>query len=553
MEHRDENTEELVVYQTEADYGFDNRWKSGPLVDYSRIEDSHWDGRLLEMDHSNLLRIKIYGLSVHQISALLSKLSGSERLQELEIGGWPLLEASRSEYTFRALKLLSIDWIRVVDRDGKDAVKREMPPPSPTVKFKANRITTVYLGKWPVSSSCSISSLSIISLRSVRFFPSFISSFLTLCLTLRPEAGFDSVKYVLFSNILAIRHLEIDSDPNRKLPKFEHLETLVINCVQWVQLDITAKFAVGELGLLQQLHCNLARLDSTNYVPTGQDLERLHNVFRTIKRFRRAGEIPVFFHGVRINFDKKFTYFHLQERLMKAHYHNFVTNEIDLPACPSVVKFNFLDLHEVSQRGEFGDMRFNRMTNRVESRTISFAELYPNLQKIVLEEDEEHKTSQMDYFDFLAGCRALRELQLNAPGFPKPFYDRLSRLDSLRTLTGFYLIEPPDTPIRLDFDFLQNWSYLRHFCSNLSCKSVMIKLVQRMPLKSQFIFLFFSLSQEFHVTVQKRNDSQLEILLADETKGFEIRRTVDCQDAANYLNSQKPSYFSHWLDELPDV
>ena len=138
---------ELVVYRSqdiELDYLFDNRWKDNKLIDYNAVEV--WDDSRLQMDHTGLLRIKILHLLRNQITGLLNWLSGGP-LEVLEIDTLELLEASKTEYTFSELKLLSIDAIFAVDRKGLPAAQREMGPPWPTIKFIADKLETVDLGK----------------------------------------------------------------------------------------------------------------------------------------------------------------------------------------------------------------------------------------------------------------------------------------------------------------------------------------------------------------------------------------------------------------------
>lgn len=119
------------------------------FVNYSTIET--WDDSCLWMNYSKLKRIKIHGLSREPITGLLARLNESAaRLHELEIDTLPLLEGTgQMEYIFEELKLLSIDLIQVVDQAGQPAIQQEMPPPLPTVKFEAKRLTKVFLGKWP--------------------------------------------------------------------------------------------------------------------------------------------------------------------------------------------------------------------------------------------------------------------------------------------------------------------------------------------------------------------------------------------------------------------
>lgn len=142
--------EELIIFDYKGGrYEFNNRWKyDDVLVHYGSIE--HWDGSRLWMNCSQLNRIKIYGLDRQPIASLLARLSeDAARLQELEIDTLQLLAGSQTEYTFKDLQLLSVDCVRVVDHFGQPTIQTEMPPPLPTVKFKAKRLTKVFLGTYP--------------------------------------------------------------------------------------------------------------------------------------------------------------------------------------------------------------------------------------------------------------------------------------------------------------------------------------------------------------------------------------------------------------------
>lgn len=147
-EKRSWKSEELVIINYQGGgYEFNNRWLSTDslVVDYGSIE--RWNEDRLQMDNSNLRRIKIYGLQRESISDLLNRLSGSGRLYQLEIDVLRLLEGCRTEYTFEALRVFAVDAVRVVDLQGQPAVEREMPPPLPTIKLNARQLKTVHLGK----------------------------------------------------------------------------------------------------------------------------------------------------------------------------------------------------------------------------------------------------------------------------------------------------------------------------------------------------------------------------------------------------------------------
>lgn len=134
----------VIIHYKGGSYEFNNRWvSSNHLIDYGSIK--RWNHDLLQMNNTKLKRLKIYGLERKPIADLLEQLSG--QLLQLEISTLELLEGSRTEYSFKALKIFVVDSIQVVDRQGQPAPEREMGPPRPSIKLNAKQLKTVHLGK----------------------------------------------------------------------------------------------------------------------------------------------------------------------------------------------------------------------------------------------------------------------------------------------------------------------------------------------------------------------------------------------------------------------
>lgn len=385
-------------------------------------------------------------------------------------------------------------------------------------------------------------------------------------LTKCSPAGSDSIEYLLFSHPHRVKYLEIDQDPNRRLLKFRHLQTLVCNEICQIDLEVLDKFVRREVGLLSELHCNLARLTCTSYQPLPAELAHLKLLFQTLERYhyprdlrtfqndvRLKVKVELFIHAVKVKFDRSFENYRFGERLIEMHWHNLVNNGFRLIACPTVTKVDYLPLVPLS-------MSIDGLFGTSDLRALHFGQLYPNLQSVYLCRQNECFSPE-DFYWFLDGCIALRELKISRSGFGQRFYEELCELKSVQTLTEFYLIEGIEYNERLNFDFVQNLRHLRLFGTNVATKSVMIKLVERMRPLSSFDFQFLKPSENFYCEciVEKRSTSQLELILGqrnpidplDNTKATAIRVIMDASKAAVNLASGALCPFSHWLDDLP--
>lgn len=235
---------------------------------------------------------------------------------------------------------------------------------------------------------------------------------------------------MVLSHLHRVKHLEIDQDPNKKLLKFRHLQTLICNEIAKIDFEILDKFVRREVGLLNELHCNLARLTSTSYQPLPSELARLKLLFQTLERYhyprdlrtfqndvRLKVKVELYLHGVKMKFDKKFENYRFGEKLLEVHYHNLANNGFRLAACTSVTMVDYLPLvpHSMSIDGRFGTS---------DSRALHFGQLYPNIQRVHLCRQSECFSPE-DYYWFLDGCVSLRELKICRAGFNGRFYEEL--------------------------------------------------------------------------------------------------------------------------------
>lgn len=134
-----------VILMTKKHYLFENRWKwSDDVVDYDTVQ--FWDCRPFDLDLHELKRIKIYGLQYEippNVQAnLLRLLSSRTALWMLEMDCLELLKNSKINLTFKSLRLLSINAIRIVTDDGLEALGE-----SAVVRLDAPNLRTVFLGE----------------------------------------------------------------------------------------------------------------------------------------------------------------------------------------------------------------------------------------------------------------------------------------------------------------------------------------------------------------------------------------------------------------------
>lgn len=350
----------------------------------------------------------------------------------------------------------------------------------------------------------------------------------------------------------------IDQDPNGKLLKFKFhsLQTLVCYEIQRIRLEILDKFVRREVGLLTELRCYLARPSSPSHQPTAEDLNALKRLFQTFERYRYPRDLRTFhtdirihvqvdlyLQGVRVRFEKAFEHYRFGEKLLEVQQHNFANNGLTLTSCPSIWRINFLP-----------DQLYSRFADG------DFHNLYPNIQCVYLCREKDQTISSNDYFLFIESCLALRVLKICGAGFDELFYYELSKLESVRTLTEFYLVEGCEFAESFDFDFLLNFKHLCLFGTNLATKPVMIKLIERMPPLASYDFQFIKPSDNFfcEAIIEKKNAFQLELLLGqrdpadspDNDKATAIRVIMECKNAATHLDSGVLGTFAHWLDDL---
>ena len=131
--------------------------------------------------------------------------------------------------------------------------------------------------------------------------------------------------------------------------------------------NVDAIVQLVEPERLQELHCTLAKLNSTAFQPSqdrGQDqlafLEDLYGRLREAHErtknehlaFLREGQLTddrhpeVFFNYVQLNFSRPFADYHFEKPLIDLHYRNIVQQDLPLVPCRSVSELNYLDLFD---------------------------------------------------------------------------------------------------------------------------------------------------------------------------------------------------------------
>lgn len=155
VNHRPKRSKRFADLIISSSFEFENRWAfTDEIVDYDAIE--RWSDRRLQMNNSNLKRIKLYGLSAKSITGLLRNLCENEnrsQLEHLEIDKLEIVQGNKfhPDHVFNDLKVLSINSTKIVDDRGEEA-----PGCLGVLAFNAPSLSTVYLGAHHNHSKVSI-------------------------------------------------------------------------------------------------------------------------------------------------------------------------------------------------------------------------------------------------------------------------------------------------------------------------------------------------------------------------------------------------------------
>lgn len=300
----------------------------------------------------------------------------------------------------------------------------------------------------------------------------------------------------MFSSTELVCVLSIDRDPNdTHLKTFPNLRCLEINGVQEITMLRILQFACDDIGhRLSKLHCNLDRLTHTAYRPDAAGLAYFERLYGCLKNANVKHDLEIFFHGVRLDTKLEFADYRFNEKLVNVYHHNHVINGLKLAHCRTVRCARYMDvLDTFFGRGPHRD---EAQRTKLNYGLLRFSQVFSNVRIVVL--DNEHTRRQLieplSFLQFLKHCRALTELSIRFSGFPADFYPLLAEVESLKTLSGFFLSEPLAyrSTERINFAFVGRFEQLRRFSTNLAIASVMFDLVAEMPVSAEFRFRFWN-------------------------------------------------------------
>ena len=201
-----------------------------------------------------------------------------------------------------------------------------------------------------------------------------------------------------------------------------------------------------------------------------------------------------------------------------------------------------------------------------------FSCLYPNIRMLVLDNSADSKASVQPaaFVRFLENCRALTCLWLKHSKLETTFFNRMARLPSLAKLTHFTLLEPNGAAReRIHFEFLNRFSCLRHFCTNMAPREVMLDLIEMQRVDATFTFQFWIQSKkseiannDWHCVGVRRlaNAAQATYQLAVERRNLDrpnfrrelFRRNVSQHEMRKALDAPEIwNAIAHWQDGLP--
>lgn len=337
----------------------------------------------------------------------------------------------------------------------------------------------------------------------------------------------------------------------------------------------------GKFGDIRILRFNLDKLRSTAFQPPKGQLVFLKDLYSHLRRVsaetcqprnrpiaKYRGEKKIFLNGVRLDLERlQFDDYHFELPLVAMHYHNHLSNRLELGTCSSVIEVHCLDLPEKLELIAFDKQPASVAAcslpgNKFEQlRFTGLMRLYPNLRVVIVENRDKRPLEPRPMLVFLSICKSLTELRLIHAGFSTGFYKQLAGVRSLSTLHAFTLIEPLGFPfVRTDFAFL-NSKYLRRLRTNLANRTTMQACVlERMQPSAVFEFQFWhpkiAYLSYYHRFQRLDNDRRWDLLVEKENFLRQRSKQAILGGAETYeqllITFNQPNYFaitSHWTDD----
>lgn len=381
---------------------------------------------------------------------------------------------------------------------------------------------------------------------------------------------------------------------------FTGLENLIVEAVEYSNADAIVQMAEPER--LQELHCNLAKQNSTAFAPDQNQLAFLESLYDRLRElheqtkdehltFLRDGQLTVarhrcwvFFNYVLLKFDRPFADYHFEDTLIDLHYRNIVQQchcpaecindhteyesflGADTPKCPPLVPC--LAVSELNYMGLFDTYLKSLPTCKQEEERIFFSimkfmRLYTSIRVVVLDNGGSQRRPDATLFLRVLGeCfRGLTEVRILCPNFGVGFYEKLVDLESVnQTLDRLTIWEAyPYAPLIDIRAIVQRLPRLHRLSTNLASKQQMIESFEKMPLSATYEFTFtLGAEPADSYRCEIRNSDNYEWLLivklvngetANESKLIADRFPLD--SLIRFFNKpQNTPITSHWQDAL---
>ena len=326
------------------------------MIKYSFVEK--WQEDRAQMDNRNLRRIKLCGISRAAMIRLLNSLGRESRLEHLEIYRFEMLQGTSCEYSFSQLDMLAIDCVKVIDDASVEVIDG-----GATIKFNSSRLKSVYFGMHRIIYIfiyifiifCSLTSFIAL----LNLFPSF-------------SKGRDVVDFVKFGSPETIVRLSANG-AGRHLARFPNLLWLEYNQIQELSVADVMEIVRERSRQLIEFRCNLDQLIYAGFEPSANDRQFFENLYGALREyFSNDGDqqhdqqdqlqnqiqnppqsrLKVYFHNILLNFDRSFTDYGFERKLVAVHLAEFILSlqqQREDPCCPTVLEVNYFDFYDTMQ------------------------------------------------------------------------------------------------------------------------------------------------------------------------------------------------------------
>lgn len=369
---------------------------------------------------------------------------------------------------------------------------------------------------------------------------------------------------VHISDCSTVTHLRLSIDPTGEyLARFTRLTVLVCEQIGSVHLPTLLRFVTGDLGALFILEGSLQRLTSTSYQPCDLELAILRPIFDRLKASRRRPGLKIAIHGVQLDFRRTFDEHHFERPLLNWQFSHWGQHHLNLFVCQTVKHTDFVHMYNT-----FINQPFQNVQNGVAPddipQLVLFHQLYPNVQTFSVDNpNPELPLDDVECEILLRRLRYLTKLVVTRAGFPGRWYEELPSYPSLLTLEKLIMRERYGVPVRVNFDFLNEFPMLRFLETNLATRASMLRAVELMRAGSfyEFRFLIGPISSgcvSFRFRKLSEGQRSMWIGIVNLSDGKVIRDGVNVvwpfDRLEAYVNHEECALATpHWLDGQHDV